>query len=191
VIASANSSAAKIRNMIPVSTPTVATDAWLNLSTTAATISQNTPSSSSIHQKRAIGASAAFVMLPGGPVNSSAVRLRSCSMFSATMPPHRLGYTVRTPRRGRIDRARAINLSKRRERGTKTPRVYGRRYVAPAWVEPPTLRGSLVVEALPRGVLVRLVAVLISMDGPPGRLAPRFATSAERGELSRTSPRKS
>jgi hypothetical protein len=52
-----NSSNAKMRNIIPVSTPTVTMDAWLNFRTTAATISQNTPSSNSSHQKRASGAS--------------------------------------------------------------------------------------------------------------------------------------
>src|SRR5450755_4159574 len=45
-----NSSAANTRNMIPVSTPTVTTGAWLNFNTTIATMTQNTPNNNSTHQ---------------------------------------------------------------------------------------------------------------------------------------------
>src|SRR5271166_6629599 len=48
--ARANSSAANSRNISPVSTPTVVTEAWSNLSTTAAITTHSTPMASSAHQ---------------------------------------------------------------------------------------------------------------------------------------------
>jgi hypothetical protein len=48
--ASANSSAANNRNISPVSTPTVTTEAWLNFNTTTAITSHSTPTDRSIHQ---------------------------------------------------------------------------------------------------------------------------------------------